>query len=114
MCINFELCVRRLTLISFFVLFGSMIPEYGPRQAPAFSAREDAQLLRTVLQDSISLLEQVGSASCQKLLFRGRWWKCKEENEVSQCADPVFFQLRSSLLVLQQNFALANHTAAPQ
>ncbi|XP_056869538.1 protein Aster-C isoform X3 [Takifugu flavidus] len=57
----------------------SMIPEYGPRQAPG-STREDAQLLRTVLQDSINLLEQ----------------------------------LRSSLLVLQQNFALANRTAAPQ
>ncbi|TNM96639.1 hypothetical protein fugu_016300 [Takifugu bimaculatus] len=51
----------------------------GRGQAPG-STREDAQLLRTVLQDSINLLEQ----------------------------------LRSSLLVLQQNFALANRTAAPQ
>uniref|UniRef100_A0A3Q3VX28 VASt domain-containing protein n=1 Tax=Mola mola TaxID=94237 RepID=A0A3Q3VX28_MOLML len=42
--------------------------------------RTEAQLFKTVLQDSINLLEQ----------------------------------LRSSLVVLQQNFALANRTAAPQ
>ncbi|XP_029313416.1 protein Aster-C [Cottoperca gobio] len=54
--------------------------EYGPRQGPGFQTREDALLLKTVLQDSINLLEQ----------------------------------LRSSLVVLHQNFALANRTAAPQ
>ncbi|XP_042254853.1 protein Aster-C [Thunnus maccoyii] len=58
----------------------SVMPEYGPRQGPGFRTREEAQLLKTVLQDSISLLEQ----------------------------------LRSSLMMLQQNFALANQTAAPQ
>ncbi|XP_049913138.1 protein Aster-C isoform X2 [Epinephelus moara] len=58
----------------------SLASEYGPRQGPGFRSPEDAQLLKTVLQDSINLLEQ----------------------------------LRSSLLVLQQNFALANRTAAPQ
>ncbi|XP_028425711.1 protein Aster-C isoform X3 [Perca flavescens] len=56
----------------------SFASEYGPKQRPGFT--EDAQLLKTVLQDSINLLEQ----------------------------------LRSSLVVLQQNFALANHTAEPQ
>lgn len=58
----------------------SLASEYEPRQGPGFRSPEDAQLLKTVLQDSINLLEQ----------------------------------LRSSLLVLQQNFALANRTAAPQ
>uniref|UniRef100_A0A8C3ASQ5 GRAM domain containing 1C n=2 Tax=Cyclopterus lumpus TaxID=8103 RepID=A0A8C3ASQ5_CYCLU len=58
----------------------SLAPEYGPRSGPEYRAREDAQLLKTVLQDSINLLEQ----------------------------------LRSSLLMLQQTFALANRTAAPQ
>lgn len=58
----------------------TLTPEYGPRPGPAYSNREDMQLLKTVLQDSINLLEQ----------------------------------LRTSLVVLQQNFAMANHTAAPQ
>lgn len=58
----------------------SMTPQYGPRHAPGYPTGENTQLLKTVLQDSINLLEQ----------------------------------LRSSLLVLQQNFALANRTAAPQ
>nr|XP_046227298.1 protein Aster-C isoform X2 [Scatophagus argus] len=58
----------------------SLAAEYGSRQGPQYTTIEDAQLLKTVLQDSINLLEQ----------------------------------LRSSLVVLQQNFASANHTAAPQ
>lgn len=62
----------------------SLAPEYGPRPGPGpgagFRSIEDMQLLKTVLQDSINLLEQ----------------------------------LRSSLVVLQQNFVLANRTAAPQ
>ncbi|XP_008301863.1 GRAM domain-containing protein 1C isoform X2 [Stegastes partitus] len=58
----------------------SLAPEYGPQQAPAYRTREEMHMLKTVLQDSINLLEQ----------------------------------LRSSLVVLQQNFALANRTAAPQ
>ncbi|XP_030253383.1 protein Aster-C isoform X1 [Sparus aurata] len=58
----------------------SLAPEYGPRQAHMYRSTEDMQLLKTVLQDSINLLEQ----------------------------------LRSSLVVLQQNFAMANRTAAPQ
>lgn len=58
----------------------SLASEYLPRQGPGYGATQDMQLLKTVLQDSINLLEQ----------------------------------LRSSLVVLQQNFALANHTAAPQ
>ncbi|KAM9839329.1 protein Aster-C isoform 2-T2 [Aulostomus maculatus] len=55
----------------------SMGPEYGPRQG--FRTREEMHLLKTVLQDSIVLLEQ----------------------------------LRMSLILLQQNFALANQTAPP-
>lgn len=58
----------------------SLASEYSPRQGPGYRSREEARLLKTVLQDSINLLEQ----------------------------------LRSSLMVLQQNFALANQTAAPQ
>ncbi|XP_040921446.1 protein Aster-C isoform X2 [Toxotes jaculatrix] len=58
----------------------SSVPEYGPRQGPGYRTREDMNLLKTVLQDSINLLEQ----------------------------------LRSSLVLLQQNFAMANRTAAPQ
>lgn len=58
----------------------SLASEYGPRQGPGYRSREEARLLKIVLQDSINLLEQ----------------------------------LRSSLLVLQQNFALANQTATPQ
>ncbi|KAM8731122.1 protein Aster-C isoform 2-T2 [Acanthopagrus schlegelii] len=58
----------------------SLAPEYGPRQGHVYRSTEDMQLLKTVLQDSINLLEQ----------------------------------LRSSLVVLQQNFAMANRTAAPQ
>nr|XP_057915963.1 protein Aster-C isoform X2 [Doryrhamphus excisus] len=58
----------------------SVVPEYGSRPDPAYMTREEAQLLKTVLQDSISLLEQ----------------------------------LRSSLVLLQQNFALANQTAVMQ
>ncbi|XP_068437997.1 protein Aster-C [Clinocottus analis] len=57
----------------------SLAPEYGPRRGPEYRTRDDAQLLKNVLQDSINLLEQ----------------------------------LRSSLVVLQQTFALANRTAAP-
>ncbi|KAA8580754.1 hypothetical protein FQN60_013712 [Etheostoma spectabile] len=56
----------------------SLTSEYGPKQR--LGLREDAELLKTVLQDSINLLEQ----------------------------------LRSSLVVLQQNFAMANRTAEPQ
>uniref|UniRef100_UPI0037E73226 protein Aster-C isoform X2 n=1 Tax=Semicossyphus pulcher TaxID=241346 RepID=UPI0037E73226 len=58
----------------------SLNPDCGSRQGPGYRTVEDIQLLKTVLQDSINLLEQ----------------------------------LRSSLVVLQQNFALANHTATPQ
>ncbi|XP_029385441.1 protein Aster-C isoform X2 [Echeneis naucrates] len=58
----------------------SLAPEYGPKQGPGYRTREEMLLLKTVLQDSINLLEQ----------------------------------LRSSLMVLQQNFAMANRTAAPQ
>ncbi|XP_060950252.1 protein Aster-C [Limanda limanda] len=49
-------------------------------QGPVHRTRDELYLLKTVLQDSINLLEQ----------------------------------LRSSLVVLQQNFATANQTAAPQ
>ncbi|XP_028289236.1 protein Aster-C [Parambassis ranga] len=58
----------------------SFAPEYGPKPGPGYRSREEMHLLKTVLQDSINLLEQ----------------------------------LRSSLVVLQQNFALANRTAEPQ
>ncbi|XP_019722389.1 GRAM domain-containing protein 1C isoform X1 [Hippocampus comes] len=54
----------------------SIAPEYPSRQGPPLRSREEAQLLRTVLQDSINLLEQ----------------------------------LRRSLMLLQQKFALANQT----
>ncbi|XP_061121774.1 protein Aster-C isoform X1 [Syngnathus typhle] len=37
----------------------SVAPEYASRQGPPFRSREEAQLLRTVLQDSINLLEQL-------------------------------------------------------
>ncbi|KAM4534214.1 protein Aster-C isoform 2-T3 [Odontesthes bonariensis] len=57
----------------------SLATEYGPKRRPGFGTNEDMQLLKTVLQDSINLLEQ----------------------------------LRSSLVVLQRNFALANRTAVP-
>nr|XP_061809923.1 protein Aster-C-like [Nerophis lumbriciformis] len=57
----------------------SMVPEYPSKQFSPFKSREDVQLLRTVLQDSINLLEQ----------------------------------LRRSLILLQQSFALANQTAVP-
>ncbi|XP_013857681.1 GRAM domain-containing protein 1C isoform X2 [Austrofundulus limnaeus] len=59
-------------------LEASFTPEFGPKPGQSFRSSEDARLLKTVLQDSINLLEQ----------------------------------LRNSLLVLQQNFALANRTAA--
>lgn len=58
----------------------SVMPDYGTRPGPGCRTREEMHLLKNVLQDSISLLEQ----------------------------------LRSSLMVLQQNFAMANQTAAPQ
>ncbi|XP_071369362.1 protein Aster-C [Centroberyx affinis] len=58
----------------------SLPPDYGPRQGPGYRSREEMHLLKAVLQDSITLLEQ----------------------------------LRSSLMVLQQNFAMANRTATPQ
>ncbi|XP_035981350.1 protein Aster-C isoform X2 [Fundulus heteroclitus] len=54
--------------------------QYGPKPGPGVGPNEDMQLLKTVLQDSIQLLEQ----------------------------------LRTSLVLLQQNFAMANRTAAPQ
>ncbi|KAM9827522.1 protein Aster-C [Neosynchiropus ocellatus] len=57
----------------------SMPSEYGPLHNPGHRSHEEALLLKTVLQDSISLLEQ----------------------------------LRSSLVLLQQNFALDNQTTAP-
>ncbi|XP_043961422.1 protein Aster-C [Gambusia affinis] len=55
-------------------------PQYGPKPLPGFRTNEHMQLLKTVLQDSILLLEQ----------------------------------LRTSLVVLQQNFAMANQTATHQ
>ncbi|XP_015250793.1 PREDICTED: GRAM domain-containing protein 1C isoform X2 [Cyprinodon variegatus] len=55
-------------------------PQFGPKPGPGFRTNEDMQLLKTVLQDSIHLLEQ----------------------------------LRTSLVVLQQNFAMANRTATQQ
>nr|XP_040022808.1 protein Aster-C [Gasterosteus aculeatus aculeatus]XP_040022809.1 protein Aster-C [Gasterosteus aculeatus aculeatus] len=58
----------------------SLASEYGPRQGPAYRSRGDPQLLKSVLQDSINLLEQ----------------------------------LRSSLMVLQETFALVNRTAGPR
>lgn len=42
------------------VLFDSLAAEYGPKQGPGYGPREDVHLLKTVLQDSINLLEQVG------------------------------------------------------
>ncbi|KAK5604024.1 hypothetical protein CRENBAI_024422 [Crenichthys baileyi] len=57
--------------------FGS---HYGPTPGPVVRTNEDLHLLKTVLQDSIHLLEQ----------------------------------LRTSLIVLQQNFAMANRTATQQ
>lgn len=56
----------------------SLPPEHGSR--PGHRTTEEMYLLKTVLQDSINLLEQ----------------------------------LRSSLVALQQNFAMANQTAEPQ
>lgn len=47
-------------LIGCSVLAGSFTTEYSSGPRPAFTTREDAQLLKTVLQDSINLLEQVG------------------------------------------------------
>ncbi|KAM4718285.1 protein Aster-C [Anableps anableps] len=55
-------------------------PQYGPKPGPGFRTNEDMHLLKTVLQDSILLLEQ----------------------------------LRTSLVVLRQNFAMANQTATQQ
>uniref|UniRef100_A0A3Q3KNN7 VASt domain-containing protein n=3 Tax=Monopterus albus TaxID=43700 RepID=A0A3Q3KNN7_MONAL len=57
----------------------SFASDYSPKQEFGYWTREEMRLLKTVLQDSIRLLEQ----------------------------------LRNSLVLLQQNFALANHTAAP-
>ncbi|XP_075994203.1 protein Aster-C isoform X2 [Genypterus blacodes] len=57
----------------------STAPDYGPRQGPAPRTGEEMHLLKTVLQDSINLLEQ----------------------------------LRTSLALLQRNFAMANRTAPP-
>ncbi|XP_061569862.1 protein Aster-C isoform X2 [Cololabis saira] len=58
----------------------SFASEYGLKPGPGLRTIEDAELLKTVLQDSINLLQQ----------------------------------LRTSLMALQQNFAVANGTAAPQ
>ncbi|XP_054893219.1 protein Aster-C [Poeciliopsis prolifica] len=57
-----------------------MEASFGPKPLPGFRTKEDMQLLKTVLQDSILLLEQ----------------------------------LRTSLVVLQQNFAMANQTTTQQ
>ncbi|XP_051969908.1 protein Aster-C-like isoform X1 [Xyrauchen texanus] len=56
----------------------SLAPDFGPRHGLPHRSREDAQLLRAVLQDSINLLEQ----------------------------------LRSSLVVLQQNLQVYNRTSS--
>ncbi|XP_077591739.1 protein Aster-C isoform X2 [Stigmatopora nigra] len=58
----------------------SMVSEFASKQFSPFRSREEAELLKTVLQDSINLLAQ----------------------------------LRRSLTLLQENFAAANLTAAPQ
>ncbi|XP_068160705.1 protein Aster-C isoform X2 [Antennarius striatus] len=58
----------------------NLVSDYGARPGSGYSIRDNTQLLKNVLQDSINLLEQ----------------------------------LRSSLLVLQKNFAMANNTATPQ
>ncbi|XP_010770180.1 GRAM domain-containing protein 1C [Notothenia coriiceps] len=39
-----------------------LAPDYMPRQGPEYQSREDAQLLKNVLQDSINLLEQLRSS----------------------------------------------------
>lgn len=54
--VNFTHCLR---LIGLFVFFGRLAPKYGQKQGPLFGARDDSELLKTVLQDSINLLEQV-------------------------------------------------------
>lgn len=40
-----------------------MTPDYSARHASGYTTGEETQLLRTVLQDSINLLEQVGCMS---------------------------------------------------
>ncbi|KAF3836533.1 hypothetical protein F7725_029091 [Dissostichus mawsoni] len=44
-------------------------PDYMPRQGPEFQSREDAQLLKNVLQDSINLLEQLSLGAAQELCY---------------------------------------------
>lgn len=58
-------------------LSSSMTPAYGPRHAPGYTSAEDTQLLRTVLQDSINLLEQVG---CTSSMFE----MCEVENDFAR------------------------------
>lgn len=48
------------------MLFYSLVHEYGPRPQPGFRTREEMYLLKTVLQDSINLLEQVGQLTSLK------------------------------------------------
>ncbi|XP_067107693.1 protein Aster-C isoform X1 [Osmerus mordax] len=57
----------------------SLAPDFGARPPTPHRTKEENQLMKAVLQDSINLLEQ----------------------------------LRGSLVLLQQNFALANRTATP-
>lgn len=55
-----QCCIMHVRLIGCSVSAGSFTTEYGSGPRQAFTTREDAQLLKTVLQDSINLLEQVG------------------------------------------------------
>lgn len=51
---------QKINWLFFLFFVDSLAPEYGPRQAHMYRSTEDMQLLKTVLQDSINLLEQVG------------------------------------------------------
>ena len=69
-CTECEYVVLCQRLISFFALVGSLASTFGPREAPGFGSGENTQLFKTVLQDSINLLEQVGwSSGLQTLII---------------------------------------------
>lgn len=67
------------------MLFDSLAPEYGPRQGPGYRSREEMHLLKTVLQDSINLLEQVGQSPVS--------WECTALSNLAMIVETLLLCL---------------------
>lgn len=98
MCLLLSSCSHCKYYIWPFLLFGSLAPDYGPRQGPAYRTSEEMQLLKTVLQDSINLLEQV----C--LSLQHAWFKAGLDSQFGHvCCFSQSWRFCAPLQLIEQN-----------